>query len=579
MNQKLLWTDFRYFLFHLWKFLGLPEPTPVQYEVAEWFQWCTIGGGPKRSITIAFRGIGKSWIRTGGTLFLAGNNPDWKFFLPSATREKSNQFTQFTRMIMDTWEVVSFLRPTSRQRDTSLGFDFGPAAPAQAPSVTSCGIGGQMTGSRADFIFPDDVEIPNNSFSEIKREQLLTAWSEFDSILSPGGVIHGQGTPQTEESIYLKLIRDRGYHARFWPAEIPKDSELGPYLGFLAPSLYNRVLEGHSGQPADPTRFDTDELLQKKSGSGLSHYRLHFMLDTSLSDQERYPLKTKDLIVVPLMKTGGPTQVVWGCGPEYRLKEFPNVGFSGDHFSKPSMVSQQWENLQGSHMFIDPAGTGGDELAWCIMGHLMGNLYVPSFGGMPGGYCRENLEKLADIARDHKVNCVYVEDNMGDGMFRALLQPVLHRKHQCGLEGFKVTGQKELRIIAALEPLLNSHRLILDYTAVKADLDSTKEEIRHSLFYQMTHITKQRKALQWDDRLDCLASAARHWANVMEIDNSAAIERHKKELEDRALEEWLDGATPLVPGESHRGRLQGANRVAPMGVTNWSDPLRPERRQ
>lgn len=30
--------DFRNFLYLVWKHLNLPDPTPIQYEIAEWMQ-------------------------------------------------------------------------------------------------------------------------------------------------------------------------------------------------------------------------------------------------------------------------------------------------------------------------------------------------------------------------------------------------------------------------------------------------------------------------------------------------------------------------------------------------------------
>ena len=50
-------SDFRKFLFVIWKHLNLPDPTPVQYDIAYNLQH-----GDKRMIIQAFRGVGKSWI-------------------------------------------------------------------------------------------------------------------------------------------------------------------------------------------------------------------------------------------------------------------------------------------------------------------------------------------------------------------------------------------------------------------------------------------------------------------------------------------------------------------------------------
>ena len=49
--------DFRNFLYLVWKELNLPDPTLIQYEIADYMQH-----GPKRAVIQGFRGVGKSWI-------------------------------------------------------------------------------------------------------------------------------------------------------------------------------------------------------------------------------------------------------------------------------------------------------------------------------------------------------------------------------------------------------------------------------------------------------------------------------------------------------------------------------------
>ncbi len=50
--------NFKNFLYLCWKNqLGLPEPTPVQYDIADYLQ-----SNEKRLVIEAFRGVGKSWI-------------------------------------------------------------------------------------------------------------------------------------------------------------------------------------------------------------------------------------------------------------------------------------------------------------------------------------------------------------------------------------------------------------------------------------------------------------------------------------------------------------------------------------
>ena len=95
------------------------------------------------------------------------------------------------------------------------------AAPAShAPSVKSLGITSQLTGSRADIIIADDIEVPTNSATQAMRDKLSEQIKEFDAILKPNDAakILFLGSPQCEDSVYTK-IRERGYMSKIWPAE------------------------------------------------------------------------------------------------------------------------------------------------------------------------------------------------------------------------------------------------------------------------------------------------------------------------------------------------------------------------
>ncbi len=61
----------------------------------------------------------------------------------------------------------------------------------------------------------------------------------------------------------------------------------------LAPFIV-KALEsnsGLSGTATDPRRFSDDDLLERELSYGRAGFQLQFMLDTRLSDAERYPLK------------------------------------------------------------------------------------------------------------------------------------------------------------------------------------------------------------------------------------------------------------------------------------------------
>lgn len=143
--------DFRYFLYLIWKHLDLPEPTPVQVDIASFLQH-----GPKRKVIEAFRGVGKSWITAAYVLFRLYHDPQLKILVVSASKERADNFSTFTLRLINDIPWLEHLRPKQGQRNSKISFDVGPAKPDQSPSVKSVGLFGQLTGSRADIIISDD---------------------------------------------------------------------------------------------------------------------------------------------------------------------------------------------------------------------------------------------------------------------------------------------------------------------------------------------------------------------------------------------------------------------------------------
>ncbi|WP_369141305.1 phage terminase large subunit, partial [Modestobacter versicolor] len=176
----------------------------------------------------------------------------------------------------------------------------------------------------------------------------------------------------------------------------------------------------------------------------------------------------------------------------------------GDKYHRYHVASTSTSSYLQRILVIDPSGRGKDETAYAVLYMLNGYIYLMEVGGMRGGYEDTTLEKLARIAKRWKVNEVVFESNFGDGMFGKVFQPVLIKHHQCSLEEFRSKGQKELRIIENLEPVMSSHRLIVREEAIQADYNGArdvdgKQDIKYSALYQMTRLTRDRGALAHDD--------------------------------------------------------------------------------
>ena len=529
-------SDFRKFLFVVWKHLNLPDPTPVQYDIANKIQH-----GDKRMIIEAFRGVGKSWITSAYVVWLLYCNPQTNILVVSASKTRSDDFTTFTLRLINEMPILTHLRPREDQRQSKISFDVGPAAASHAPSVKSVGITGQLAGSRADYIIADDIEVPNNSMTQGMRDRLSEAVKEFDAILKPDGRIIYLGTPQNQESLYNKLP-ERGYKTHIWPARFPDDETVVGYGNKLAQFINTQLIADINlvGQPTDPNRFSDFDLLEREASYGRSGFALQFMLDTRLSDALRYPLKVSDLMIMDIPTTEAPERLSWSSDEQYIIQDLPNVSFTGDNFHRPMFMAEDFVEYTGSVMSIDPSGRGKDETGYAVVKMLNGYQFVRRCGGIAGGYTEEALTKLATIAKQEGVNEIIVESNFGDGMFNQLFTPVLNKIYPCTLSEVRHSKQKELRITDVLEPVMNQHRLVVDKKVIKQDYESCQhlppeQALRYQLMYQLTRITRDRGALVNDDRLDALAMAVQFWVDAMaqDVTDRMAVRR------DQAMQDEL----------------------------------------
>jgi hypothetical protein len=534
--------NFKNFLYLCWKHLNLPEPTPIQYDIADYLQ-----SNDKRLVIEAFRGVGKSWITSAFVCHQLLLNPQRNILVVSASKSRADDFSTFTQRLIAEMPILKHLVPKDNQRHSKVSFDVAPALASHAPSVKSMGITGQLTGSRADLIIADDVESANNSQTQLMRDRLSETVKEFDAIIKPEvGRIIFLGTPQTEMSLYNSL-EERGYKTKIWTALYPNKVQKIGYGHKLAPIIAD--INDKEGKPTDPKRFDDVDLLERLSSYGRSGFNLQFMLDTTMSDANRYPLKLNDLIVASGCSTWkeAPAKIQWASSPEQMKAidpELPNVGLKGDYYVAPLFMSKEFTPFEGTIMSIDPSGRGEDKTAYAVLKMLHGVLYLTSIGSLDGGYSDDTLHRLSQIAKKNDVNHVVIESNFGDGMATALLKPIMAKIHPCEVEEVRHNIQKEKRIIDTLEPIMNGHRLVVDDLLIKEDF---KLEPNHQLFRQMTRITRDKGALRHDDQIDALAIAANAWVERMDRDQILSYNQHKEELLDRELERFMESTIGRTP--------------------------------
>jgi len=573
-DLDLLQNDFKLFLQVLWAQLDLPSPTRAQYAIADYLQH-----GPKRLQIQAFRGVGKSWITGAFVLWTLFNNPEKKIMIISASKERADNMSIFLQKLIIETPWLNHLRPKSDDaRWARISFDVN-CSPHQAPSVKSVGITGQLTGSRADLMILDDIEVPGNSMTELMREKLLQLCTEAESILTPkaDSRIMYLGTPQTTFTIYRKLA-ERSYKPFVWPARYPR--KVSQYEGLLAPQLVSD-LENNADvwDVTDPDRFDNDDLLEREASMGRSNFMLQFMLDTSLSDAEKFPLKMADLVVTSVNPSSAPDNVVWCSDPQNIIKDAPTVGLPGDYFYSPMQLTGEWTPYTESICSIDPSGRGTDETAATYISQKNGFLYVHEMRAYRDGYSDRTLLDILRGCKKYNTNKLLIETNFGDGIVAELFKKHLQQtKQSIDIEEVRANVRKEDRIIDALEPVLNQHRLVIDRGVIdwdfKSNPDSAPEErLLYMLFYQMSRMCREKGAVKHDDRLDSLAQGVKYFTDAMAISAQEAMNSRKRDDWNDMMAEWLDdpeaAASHMVFGMDLDHRQKARLLAGKKSVPTW----------
>ena len=570
----LLRNDFKIFLSALWNQLDLPPPTRAQLSIADYLQH-----GPKRLQIQAFRGVGKSWITGAFILWTLFNDAEKKIMVISASKERADNMSIFLQKLIIETPWLNHLRPKSDEaRWSRISFDVN-CSPHQAPSVKSVGITGQLTGSRADLMVLDDIEVPGNSMTELMREKLLQLCTEAESILTPknDSRICYLGTPQTSFTVYRKL-GERNYKPFVWPARYPRN--LSDYDDNLAPQIQEDLDMG--AEPwglTDGDRFGEEDLLEREAAMGRSNFMLQFMLDTSLSDAQKFPLKMADLVVTSINPTSAPDAVVWCSDPSNVIKELPTVGLPGDYFYSPMQLQGEWGPYTETICSVDPSGRGSDETAAAYISQRHGFLFLHEMRAYHDGYSDNTLLDILRGCKKYGVTKLIIESNFGDGIVSELFRKHLQQgKLNIDIEETRANVRKEDRIIDALEPILNQHRLVIDRSVIEWDYKSNQdlppeERLGYMLFHQMSRMCREKGAIKHDDRLDTLAQGVKYFTDALAISAYETVKERNREDWNDLQEMWMNdpqsAASAMAFGFDLETRKQARRHKGQTTVHNW----------
>ena len=570
----------------------------IQLDIGDW-----IANGPQFRMVQAQRGQAKTTITAAYAVWRMIHDPTTRVLIISAGSDMATEVANWVIQIINNMPELALLRPDRAAGDRSSvsAFDihYSLKGPEKSPSLACLGITSNLQGRRADVLIADDIESQKNAQTATQRARLLQLTLYFTSINSGGDIIW-LGTPQNVDSLYNGLP-SRGVGIRIWPGRYPTDKELPDYDTYLAPLILERIKAnpklqtgggptGVRGQPIDPVILDEEKLTKKEIDQGPSYFNLQHMLSTKLSDQDRFPLKVglvrwfdfnREEMLAPMSLA--------------HIRTAENViKWPEGHTLKDKMYRVQSADDYGTiaswFMYIDPAGGGqnGDETAYAITGLLGGRVFVAASGGVKGGVTEEAIAEIVQIILHWLPSMIGIERNFGNGALAQVLIPAIQRAYDKklkeeptffkgkshaapGIEEVWETGQKELRIIDILEPVISSGKLVLHDSIIDDDWRACFKypgDIRqtYSLLFQMARITRDKKSMIHDDRLDALAGAVRHWVEALGVDDMKAKLAVQRDNYNRMMANPTGEGRPMpgFPGMNKFGA--SANALAKHGL-------------
>lgn len=528
--------EFREFLYDVITGLLGFDCTPNQLDMALFLET-----GPLYRMIQAQRGQAKTTVTAAYAVWRGIHNPSTRVLIISSGDTMAQEISNWVIQIMTGMPELRCMLPDRSRGDRASvkAYDIHQdlKGPEKSPSIACVGITSNLQGKRADVLIADDIESAKNSATDVQRERIVHLSRDFTSICSKGDIIY-LGTPQSIDSVYNGLP-GRGFTIRVWPGRYPTVSEEENYGEHLAPMIREAMeadpslrtgggILGDRGKPTDNVILGEDILVAKEIDQGAAYFQLQHMLDTRLSDAERFPLKISKLLVMSVPEASVPILLNHQIGEQFRISnpsDYPNQ----EKFYRVANFGPEYAEFQGCHMYVDPAGGGqnGDETAYAVTKFAGGKVFLVAAGGVPGGLGEDSMNALTAVAARWKPNHIHIEKNYGNGALENVWTPLLLREHRCEIEGVWEAGQKELRIIDALEPLIGAGRLVIDESLIEADWESCKKypaerRASYSLFHQMSRITREKGALFHDDRLDALAGTCRYWVEYLRQDEDHA---------------------------------------------------------
>jgi len=389
--------------------------------------------GDRELALLVFRGAGKSTLVGFFVAWVLAADPALRVLVVAADLALAKKMVRHVRRIVERHPLCRALMPERIDQWAADQITVRRPGGGRDPSVLAKGVEANLTGSRADIVICDDVEVPNTSDTSEKRAQLRQRLAELEYVLVPGGMQLFVGTPHCYQSIYA--------------AEPRGEDEAGRVFldGFLRLEL---PLIDAKGKSLWPERFSERRIAAIRRRTGPTKFASQMLLA---------PVDPRDCRLDPLRIARYGEPIVYDEG-----------GRADSGEALPAILSIGGEAMVQASAYWDPAygkPDGDASVVAAVFADAKGRLRLHRVAYLEVGEGGESAadqqcRQVADLVRELRLPRLVVETS-GAGLFLPGLLRAAFRERRigCAIIPHAPSRPKDARILEAFDALISSGRL------------------------------------------------------------------------------------------------------------------------
>lgn len=433
MSEEIKPVEFSMFLV-LWNQRQNMKTPLLHIRIAQWLEerW---NAGDKQLLLMAFRSAGKSTLVGIFAAWLIYRNTDLRILVLAADNVLAGKMVRNVKRIIERHPLTLSLKPKNADQWASDRFTVVRKSELRDPSMMARGVGSNITGSRADIVICDDVEVPNTCDSDEKRQDLRERLAEMNYVLTAGGTQLYVGTPHHYFSIYADVPR------------IEVDEERVFLDGFKRLCI---PLLDEEGNSAWPEKYSAEIIEQIKTATGPNKFDSQMMLRA-----------------VNIMEGR--------LNPD--LLEFYNAEV--DYSSELQDLYIGHQKMVGVTCWWDPAfaaAKGDSSVVAVVYGDMGGDYYlhhveyinIDTTPLAEEDEARQQCRVVAQIMKRMFLPSITIEMN-GIGRFLPNIMKTILQEEKviASVVGFNNTKAKEIRILEAFDAVMAAKRLHVNRSVCK----------------------------------------------------------------------------------------------------------------